>query len=422
MRILVCSNLYPPHVLGGYEILCRQVVDLLTEMGHSCSVLTSDFRQDASALEESPGSDALNAQQDLVGDVVVRRWLHLDVNFGEPPTVSRTRRMKVGSHNADMMKRALEIEQPDLVYVWSQLRLTLGAALAAQSAGIPLALNLNDEHLASYVPVQFGMHPKQLVRFATDRTIFRNTTLAGLDLSWTTSISQCLKERLVQAAVPVENSQVIYQGIPMERFPCKNLLAPQHEGETRLLYAGQLHEYKGPHVLLEAVERAADQLGSHRLAVSIAGDGDPAYLARLREIAEGMRVPVDFLGRVPHAQLPQIYREHQLFVFTSLWHEPFGLTHLEAMASGTPVISTAIGGTAEFLKHEENSLVFQPGDARQLASQIVQLISRPEQRRQLAQQARTMVEDQFTVQRYAKDLETFLLQRVELESPDCILS
>lgn len=397
MRILVCSNLYPPHVLGGYEILCRQVVDHLGEMGHSCSVLTSNFQSEH--------------EQDYVGEVLTRRWMHLDVDFGQAPTVSRTRRMRVGSHNAAMMQRALEAEKPDIVYVWSQLRLTLGAALAAQQAGLPLAFNLNDEHLGSYVPVEFGMRPKQLIRFATDRSVFRKTTLAALDLSNTTSISQCLKDRLLDSGVPVENSQVIYQGIPIERFPCKPLDTSISD-VVKILYVGQLHDYKGPHTLLEAAERAATKTGDRKLAVTIAGAGDSNYMERLLKDAERMRVPVEFLGRVPHSHLPRIYRDHQVFAFTSLWHEPFGLTHLEAMASGTPVMSTAIGGTAEFLKHNENSLVFEPGDIPQMTDQIVELATSDERRLVLAQNARKMVEEEFTVERYATDLGAFLEETV----------
>jgi glycogen(starch) synthase len=394
MRILVCSNLYPPHVLGGYEILCRQVVDHLANMGHSCSVLTSNYKSDR--------------EQDYVGEVMTRRWLHLNVPFGEPPTVSRTRRMKVGGHNGAMMRKALKIEKPDIVYVWSQLRLTLGAALAAQRTGLPLAFNLNDEHLGSYVPVGFGVHPKKLIRFATDRSLFRQTTLAALNLESTTSISQCLKDRLQSAGVPVGSSEVIYQGIPIERFPCKPLEEATEDGPIRILYAGQLHEYKGPHTLLEAAERANDRLNGRSISVSIAGAGDSEYVERLTKQSECMKVPVEFLGQVPHSRLPEIYREHQIFAFTSLWHEPFGLTHLEAMASGTPVMSTAIGGTAEFLRHEHNSLVFEPGNVEQMAQQIVELATNKERCLSLVKTARQMVEEQFTVQRYAEDLEKFL--------------
>ncbi|NCC66085.1 MAG: glycosyltransferase, partial [Spirochaetia bacterium] len=48
MRILIISNLYPPHVLGGYEILCHQVVSYLLDRGHQVHVLTSDHGQASS--------------------------------------------------------------------------------------------------------------------------------------------------------------------------------------------------------------------------------------------------------------------------------------------------------------------------------------------------------------------------------------
>jgi spore coat protein SA len=198
---------------------------------------------------------------------------------------------------------------------------------------------------------------------------------------------------------------VIHQGIPVPDFPSKP--RPGTLGSPlRLLYVGQLHEYKGVHTLLEAADRVARLLGT--VHVTVIGDGPEDYLARLRALAAAGRADVEFAGRLPHSDLPPVYRGHDVFVFPSIWAEPFGLTHLEAMASGTVVISTANGGQAEFLVDGENALVFPKEDAKELASRILSLAGDPGLAARLAVSGRALVERQYSIERYVTDLERFL--------------
>jgi glycosyltransferase involved in cell wall biosynthesis len=71
-------------------------------------------------------------------------------------------------------------------------------------------------------------------------------------------------------------------------------------------------------------------------------------------------------------------KEHHVVVFPSIGHEAFATVPLESMAAGVPVISTTVGGNKEYLKNEENALVFESGDHNQLSSCIIRLIENPE--------------------------------------------
>lgn len=397
MRILVISNLYPPHYLGGYEILCKQVVDRLAERGYELTVLTSTH-----GVGECDGRH---------GDVRVVRRLGLDTPFGEPGRVDRLPRLKVGRRNGAITNDLLAEVKPDVVFVWSQLRLTLGPARAAKASGLPVVFTFNDPHAKSYVPAPFGWKPKKLVRWALDRTVFRETTLAGFRLSPSTAISKTVVEDLVEAGVDATDSQVIWQGIPIAGFPCKDSPGERHD-PFRLLYVGQLHEYKGVHTLLEAVSMLVHDRGPQAVRLTICGTGDEPYRERLERMTpSGVRVV--FRGRVHHDDLPHLYREHDAFVFPSIWREPFGLTHLEAMASGTPVISTTEGGPGEFLRNEENSLTFPRERPDVLTACIERLMADPELARRLAVEARAEVETTFSIERYVDDLEAWLSGNVE---------
>ena len=391
-RILTVSSLYPPHYLGGYELLCRQVMQELAARGHEIMILTSTHGS-GTAVEMLDGME-------------VRRVLSHDTPFGTPASVSRVRRLRAGAHNAKAFRAAAKAFRPDLVFVWSQQRLTIACSRAAQALGVPTVWTMNDPHLGSFVASPFRPTPKGVVRWLSDRTASRGTTLLGLRMGRVTCISQTLKDDLLGMSVSVEQSQIIYQGIPLEQFPMKEqpgtLGAP-----PRLLYAGQLHPYKGVHTLLEA---AGMLRRDHNLLLqlSIAGDGSVEYREQLKQQAAREELNVAFLGRVPHGELPALYRENDIFIFASTWREPFGLTHLEAMASGTPVISTCDGGHGEFLRHMENALTFEKGNASELAERILALVQDGELRGRLALSGRREVEENFTMKRYVDDLERFL--------------
>jgi len=404
LRILFLSNLYPPFFLGGYEILCEQVARGLAGRGHRCSVLTSDFEAVPGTREES--------------GLKVHRLLRLDVPFDRPGKVLRWRRRQVGRFNAEVTDKILTEETPDLVFLWSQLRLTLGPARLLEERRIPRAFTLNDPYLESYLPVSRGWSPGRVAHFLGDRLLFRQTTLAGLRLEPALCISHSLKRSLLAHGIPVSGARVLYQGVPLERFPLKKEPGGIHR-PIRLLYAGQLHAYKGVETFLQAAALLEERMGPDAIRVTLAGDGSPGARARLDELAARVS-RVAFLGRIAPANMPLLYREQDVLVFPSQWDEPFGLSHLEAMASGTPVVSTTVGGTGEFLRDRVNALTFSPRQPGELAAAIRRLASDPALSRRLAENARRMVEDRFSLEGYLDGIEDFLAAALHfpaLENP-----
>ncbi len=398
LRILFLSNLYPPLFLGGYEILCEQVARGLARRGHSCSVLTSDFGTNPGSRDES--------------GLKVRRILHLDIPFDRPGKILRWRRRQAGRFNTLATEKVLAEEAPDLVFLWSQLRLTLGPARMVEESGIPRAYTLNDPYLESYLPASRGWSPGKVAHYLGDRVFFRQTTLSGLRLEPAICVSGSLKRSLLASGIPVSGARVLYQGVPLEQFPLKEEPGRLHE-PIRLLYAGQLHPYKGVATFLRAATLLEKRMGSGSILVTLAGDGPPGARADLEKLAARVS-GTSFLGRIPPAEMPRLYREQDILVFPSQWDEPFGLSHLEAMASGTPVVSTTVGGTGEFLRERENALTFSPGQPHELAEAIRLLVSRPELRRKLIRNSRRMVEERFSLERYLDGIEEFLEMALHL--------
>ncbi len=393
MKVLVLSNLFPPHVLGGYEILCGQVVQALAARGHAVTVLTS--RHGLAPHEaEAPDDD-------------VHRLLALDRPFGTPAPRARLRRLVTGCENRRRTRAFLGGRRFDVAFVWSQLRLTLGALRAIQAAHLPTLFTFNDEHIAGYVASPFAARPRAALGHAVERWLLPDITLSGIRLDHVTCISRCVRDNLVRAGVPVAHARIIYQGIPVGQFPAKD--EPGVLGRPlRLLYVGQLHAYKGVHTLIEAAHRAAAEPALGGVELTVIGTGPADYRSRLMALAAAGPARVHLAGPVPHAELPAAYRAAHVFVFPSAWQEPFGLTHLEAMASGTPVISTADGGHGEFLRDGHNALVFPKEDAAALAHCIGRLGREPTLAWGLARRARAQVAVEFSLARYVSDLETYL--------------
>jgi glycosyltransferase involved in cell wall biosynthesis len=237
-------------------------------------------------------------------------------------------------------------------------------------------------------------------------------------MSRTHCVSLDIKRRLLEQGLPIENSQVIYRGIPIEQFPLREHPGSLHQ-PIRLLFVGQVHSYKGVHTLIDAAHRLAERHGTGYLTVSIVGEGVGEYKKGLVAQASSGPAEVKFLGKVAHRDLSVLYREHDIFVFPSAGggYEGFGATALEAMASGLPVVGTTQGGMAELFVHEKNALVFEAEQPEDLAEKLERMIADNDLRQRLVLTARRQMEQDFTIAGYAEKMERFVLEAAAQDRP-----
>ena len=142
------------------------------------------------------------------------------------------------------------------------------------------------------------------------------------------------------------------------------------------------------------------------------GEGEPEYERKLRQLAKEKNVDsaIIFLGALPGDKLPELYHEADIFLFTSLWPEPFGRVIIEAMAAKVAVVGSATGGAAEIMVDKVNALLFIPGDVADLATKTAQLIVDPGLRNQLAEQGRITAMEKFDVDRMVVEIEAYLAE------------
>lgn len=164
--------------------------------------------------------------------------------------------------------------------------------------------------------------------------------------------------------------EIVPIGIDVTRFSPGDRTpgAPVH-----LLFVGRLRYYKGLHVLIEALRMVEG------VELWIAGNGPERARLEQQAVSAGVEHRVRFLGDVADDDLPALYRQADIFVLPShLRAEAFGIVLVEALASGVPCISTALGTGTDFVNvHEETGLVVPPGDAAALAEAIRRLRDDP---------------------------------------------
>lgn len=147
---------------------------------------------------------------------------------------------------------------------------------------------------------------------------------------------------------------------------------------VRCLAIGRLIPRKGFQFLIRALPQILNKV-SHNFEIEIIGDGP--YQEELIGLAENLGVTfyVHFTGTVPYSELPQKYREADIFILPSL-AEGMPLVVLEAMGTGLPIIASRVQGIDELVAEGINGALFDAGDVDGLASCLVQLINAGEKR------------------------------------------
>jgi glycosyltransferase involved in cell wall biosynthesis len=232
----------------------------------------------------------------------------------------------------------------------------------------------------------------------------------------------------VRALLPAVPVTPIYNAVDMGRFtPAGSTLdldalcglPPAPDGTVRAGLVATFARWKGQEVFLEALSRLPPQAAVRGYII-----GGPIYQTggsqwspgELRERCAklGLEGRAGFTGFLENT--PAAMRALDIVVHASTRPEPFGMAIVEAMACGRAVIASAAGGALEIIEDGENALSHRPGDADDLARQILRLAGSEPLRRRLGQSARGAAERRFHGRRLAEEL-TALYRRVSCAAP-----
>ncbi|MFH1999661.1 MAG: glycosyltransferase [Planctomycetota bacterium] len=212
-----------------------------------------------------------------------------------------------------------------------------------------------------------GSDPYHRVAAAAMRPHLIRNTLALADRLISPSLF--LQSVFVENGYDPDRFTLVRYGIDLE--PLKTV-SKQHGDVLRVGYIGTITAHKGLDTLVESI-RMLD--GEPRVSLEVHGDMNafPEFASRVRKLA-GHDERIHFHGRFESRDLPRVQSEMDVLVVPSIWYENTPFVILEALASGTPVIASDLGGLSELIDEGKNGLLFKPGDAADLRNKIDSLI------------------------------------------------
>jgi len=413
VKILVLSNLYPPHEIGGYEIRCRDITERLKARGHDLRVLTSDHEVKGRAGE---------------GDIPVSRRLRIHGMYGHP-WLPIQRLHALEKHNHEVLQEEIEAFRPDLVHVWNMGGLSKSLLHRLEQGKTPMVYDVSDHWIARSLKADVwlswwnagGSLARRAgraflsaigVRSSLDRT----TPTTSWDMLQFKTIYFCsafMRDHTASKGWPVSHAEVIHCGIDTDAFEVKT----SHETFSRLLWVGRLNDDKDPFTAIRALAEARKR-GMTELTLDLYGGGTPEDLARVdKEIAKLSLAGVVKRCFAPASEMRSLYARYDALLFTSNWGEPFALTPLEAGASGLPVISSLDGGQAELVRDGENSIAAKAGDPSSYADAIARLAANQTLREKIAIASLVDTRERFNLDTITGSIERVLVSACGRNKP-----
>jgi glycosyltransferase involved in cell wall biosynthesis len=332
VNVLIVTGIWPPDV-GGPASHAPEVADELRARGHGVSVVTT--------ADGKPKAEAYPV-----------RWA--------------SRRSPRGArHVGSALAIARAARGADVAYVTGMV---VRSALASSLVRTPLVVKLTSdpafERAVRYGLARAGVDDFQEARGARIAALRLAGEFAVRRAAHLVVPSDSLRRIALGWGVTPERITLLPNPIEAPPLPSRDELRRRHgvDGAT-LVYAGRLAPQKRLDVALDALAQVGDT------ALLIAGEGPDEAEVRRHATARGLNGRVRFLGPQPRRVVFELLRAADAALLSSSW-ENFPHMVVEALAVGTPVLATAVGGVTEIVRDEENGLLVPAGDPAALAGAI----------------------------------------------------
>ncbi|MFH1284982.1 MAG: glycosyltransferase family 4 protein [Candidatus Micrarchaeota archaeon] len=380
MKICMLDPLFYPY-FGGAEKNVYEVSKRLAKKGHEIVVLTSQL----------PNT---KREEELDGIKIKRSasvYLEKLPSFMPPPFTV-----------APFFVNDLRKEEADVFHIHNRFWYYAGALLALKLKKAKTALTLHNAK-------------PEGISFMTDKSAALYDGVWGHRIMENMNGIIAVSEYTKRVTVPPqaqEKTVVIHNGVDVERF------TPKKSGESVRAKLGvkdefvvmtnaRLVEQKGLKYLIDAFAAFRKEKGFEHAKLLFVGKGPlkEKLIVHCESLGIKNEKDVFFRSGIPEEELPLYYRAADVFVLPSLW-EPCAVVLFEALASGLPIITTAVGGTPEIMTRESGMLV-NAHSAEEIFDELKRFAFNAELRAQFGKGARERAVNAFTWEITAEKVEKF---------------
>ncbi|MBE3587947.1 MAG: glycosyltransferase family 4 protein [Thermoanaerobacteraceae bacterium] len=376
MRIAMLHWAFPP-IIGGVESHLTMLCPELVRSGCQVSLLT--------------GSSPADEEYCTWRGIKIRRSPLMDLNNLDRKTI-RARSGDIRQLIDDFIQQA----HPDLIHAHNMHYFSpehLDALLEVKSRrGIPLVLTAHNVWSDSLW--------KEMCRRA-----------AGWDA--VIAVSHYIKQELIRDGYPEDKITVVHHGIDLGRFTPPTEAErekaldkyPELKGRRVIFHPARMSLDKGCHISIRALKLIKEQFPGAMLVLAgtektVDWHGrQPEEVSYILGLIRDLKLENNVLIRFfPWDEMPWIYRAAEICIYPSCFEEPFGLTMLESLATGRPMIVTRAGGMPEVVQDGENGYVIPMQDPETLAHRCCHMLADRNLARKMGLKGRQMVEKNFSME------------------------
>lgn len=320
---------------------------------------------------------------------------------------------------------------PSFASWWHYLIFALKIAIDLRHANIDL---VHIHNLTQFVPIVRLLNPRikiilhmhcEWLSQLDPRIMERRIRQCNLLLGCSHFIASRIRRCYPHSRVPVKT---IANGVAPYIFkPGQNVQTDRSNGPKRALFVGRISPEKGLHLLIDAFIRVASR--HPEFTLQIVGPyhpTDPAYLVNLsddalvthlktfshanylaylrQQVPEALASRIEFCGPVDYDRLPEYYQHAEFLISPSL-SESFGMSLIEAMACGLPVIASRVGGMPFIVEDNVTGLLVRPGDPGSLAEAMNWILTHHQASKKMGVAARRSTAYRFGWERISRQLD-----------------
>ena len=389
MRILMFGWEFPPHNSGGLGIACRGLARALSHEGHEVTfVLPKRIDVEADYMEivfaDIPTVKHTSTEELFHG--YVTRSEYKQKRDALPPDIAKMYGASLYDETqayARKAKHLASIIDHDVIHAHDWLSMPAGMA-AKHVSGKPLVTHV---HATEFDRTANG---------SVNQTVYETERTGMHAADGVVTVSDFTKQKVqTHYAVEEEKIHVVYNGIEAEAIG--NLPGSPLENHKKLvLFLGRLTIQKGPDYFLQAASRILEQREDTVFVVTGSGDMEEGLIEQAAALGIGENVI--FTGFCRGDNVNRLYQMADVYVMPSV-SEPFGLTALESIQNGTPVILSKQSGVSEVVP---NATRVDFWDTDKLAHEIDRLLSTEQQTRKAVARKQKQHADRFTWKKAAR--------------------